>query len=211
MAGAATAQSTIRRVQPKAFPLSATLSGGLGFGGTRATYYDSTVAGCTPGNCWTAGAGSGWAAGGDVQAPLGNTVGIAVGGQVGRPAQRLCVRSQCQSPGGVWVLRGTAMLLWRFKASAPIHFGLGGAVTYFNPAPVVNQNLTADGQGTTMEFGGAAVVGYDFRLDERLGGRLAWTSFLMAPSSEGLPGAYESKSVAWDNTITFGVRFQLGT
>ena len=211
MVGSATAQSPIRRVQPKAFPLSATVNAGLGFGGARATYYDSTVAGCTPGQCVTAGAGSGWAAGLDLQAPLGSTVGVAVGGQIGRPTQRLCVRSQCQSRGGIWAIRGNAMLLWRFKARAPIYFGLGGAVTYFTPAPVVNQNRTADGQGTTLEIGGTVVVGYDFRLTERLGGRVAWSSFLMAPSSEGLPVGYAVRSLAWDNTFTFGVRFPFGT
>jgi hypothetical protein len=136
---------------------------------------------------------------------------VEVGGQVGRPSQKLCFRSQCQSPADLWAIRGSALLLWRFKPRAPIYFGLGGAVTRFDPAPVVGQNVTADGQAGTTEFGGVTVVGFDFQLSEQLGGRVVWRSYLMIPSSDGLPGVYEASGLAWDNTVSFGVRFLLAS
>lgn len=208
LAGQAAAQTSVRRIEPKAFPLAAALSAGLGFGGVRATYLDTLE--CTTDQCWTAGVGSGWTAGLDLRAPIGRTLGVELGGQIGRPSQRLCFRGQCQAPTNIWSLRGSAMLLWRFKPRAPIHFGLGAAVARFDPAPVVNQNLTAAGQGGTTEFGGATVVGYDFLLQERLTGSIVWRSYLMVPSSEGLPGAYEAKSLAWDNAFAFAIRYHLG-
>jgi hypothetical protein len=208
LAAPAAGQPAVRRIEPKAFPLAVALSAGLGFGGVRATYLDTLE--CAGNECWTAGAGSGWTAGLDLRAPLGRTLGVEIAGQVGRPSQRLCLRGQCQAPSNIWSLRGSAMLLWRFKARAPIHLGLGGAVTRFDPAPVVNQNLTADGQQGTTEFGGATVVGYDFALGEGLTGSIVWRSYLMVPSSEGLPGAYEPTSLAWDNAVGFAVRYHLG-
>lgn len=199
----------IRRVQPRGFPLAFTASAGMGFGGTRATSPSATE--CPEQQCLSYGAGSGWNVGAEVQVPLGRTLGFEVAGQVAHPSQRLCLRSECQAPANLWAIRGTAMLLWRFKARAPIFFGFGGGITYFDPAPVVNQNLTSEGQGPATEYGGATILGYDFRLSERIGGRLAWRTYLMVPSSEGLPGGHTATSIAWDNAFTFGVRFLLGS
>jgi hypothetical protein len=212
-AAPATGQTSIRRVEATAFPLAVTLSGGLGFGGKRATFTDSVL--CAGPDCGSAGAGSGWTASLDLRAPLGRTLGVEVAGHIGHPSQRLCFRGACQSSGETWALRGSAMLLWRFKPQAPIYFGLGAAVTRFDPAPVVNQNLTFDEevglvQGGTTEFGASTAVGYDFALQGRVAGTLVWRSYLMSPSSEGLPAGYESKSVAWDNSLAFGVRYFLG-
>jgi hypothetical protein len=200
LAGPAAGQAPIRRIQPPAFPVSATLGGGFGFGGTRAR--DTTEL--------TAGPGSGWTVGLDLRAPLGRTLGVEAAGQLWHPSQRFCAAgAQCQSPGNVWAVRGSVLLLWRFKAQAPIYFGLGGAVVRFSPAPVFNQKLTADGQEGTMEFGGAWVVGYDFLREERLGGSITWRSFLMIPSDEGLAGSYSATSFGWDNALLFGVRYNL--
>jgi hypothetical protein len=199
----------VRRVQPKGFPLAVTASAGLGFGGSRST--STSAVECPDRPCLSYGAGSGWNVGVEIQVPLAQTFGFEVAGQLARPSQRLCLYSECQSPENLWAVRGTAMLLWRFKARAPIFFGIGGGVTYFDPAPVVNQKLTVDGQGSVMEYGGATVLGYDFRITERIGGRLAWRTFLMAPSSEELPAGHTAKGVAWDNAFSFGVRFQLGS
>lgn len=212
LAAPAAGQTAVRRIEPKAFPLAVALSAGLGFGGTRATFTDSVL--CAGDNCGSAGAGSGWTATVDLRAPLGRTLGVEAAAHIGRPSQRLCFRGACQSSGETWALRGSAMLLWRFKPQAPIYFGLGAAVTRFDPAPVVNQNLVLgdDGlvQGGTTEFGAATVVGYDFTLDSRVGGTLVWRSYIMAPSSEGLPANYESKTTAWDNSLAVGVRYFLG-
>ncbi|MDH4044453.1 MAG: hypothetical protein OEY20_09630 [Gemmatimonadota bacterium] len=201
-------QPVIRRVQPKGFPFAVTVSAGMGFGGSRATWSSTE---CPTEQCNSGGAGSGWNVGAEVQVPLGQTFGFEVAGQLAHPSQRVCFRSQCLSPASLWAIRGTAMAVWRFKARAPIFFGLGGGVSYFDPAPVANQKLTSEGQGAVTEFGGATIVGYDFRFTERIGGRLAWRSYLMVPTSDGLPAGYVAKSIAWDNAFTFGVRFLLGT
>jgi hypothetical protein len=198
-----------RRLQPKAFPVSFSANAGLSFGGTRATAADTLR--CPTTTCVSAGSGSGWRVGVEVQAPLSTTLGVALTGEVGRPSQKRCFASQCESPTDLWLMRGTALLLWRFKARAPIYVGVGGAVARFDPAPVVGQKVTAEGQGKTTEFGGAAVVGYDFRAKERIGGRIAWRSCLMMPSSDGLPGDYAASTVAWDNSLDFGVRFLFGS
>jgi hypothetical protein len=213
LAAPAAGQTSIQRVEPTAFATAVALSAGIGFGGLRATFSDSVL--CAGDDCGSAGAGSGWNATVDLRAPLGRTFGVEVAGQVGRPSQRLCFRGACQSSGESWALRGSAMLLWRFKPRAPIYFGLGAAITRFDPAPVVNQNLELDDetgvvQGGTTEFGAATVVGYDFSLQGRVGGTLVWRSYILAPSSEGLPAGYESASLAWDNSLAFGVRYFLG-
>lgn len=203
------AEPVVRRAAPTAFPLAVTASAGIGFGGVRATAFDSI--GCaSPDQCYSYGAGSGWNVGVELQAPLGRSFGVEVAAQVAQPSQRVCLRSQCQSPQNLWAFRGTAMLLWRFKPRAPVFFGFGGGLTHFDPAPVVGQNVTAEGQAGSMEFGGSTVIGYDFRFTERIGGRVAWRSYLLVPSSEGLPGSAEVKGLSWDNALTFGVRFQRG-
>jgi len=195
----------IRRPTPKAFPVSATVTAGLGFGSTRATAYDPVT--CPSEElCVSLGAGSGWNVGAELQLPLGQSFGFEVGGQLARPSQRICRGSQCDSPQDLWAMRGTALLLWRFKPQAPIFFGLGGALTRFDPSPVAGQDLS-----TTMEYGAGTVVGYDFRITQQLGGRVAWRSYFLAPASGSMPADYTAKGMAWDNAFTFGVRFQIGS
>lgn len=195
----------IQREEPTAFPLTVTATAGLGFGSMRATNFDP-VACPTEDLCVSLGAGSGWNVGVEAQVPLGRTLGFEVAGQLARPSQRICLRGQCDSPRNLWAIRGTAMILWRFKPRAPIFFGFGGAVTRFDPPPVSGQ-----ARSSTLEYGVGTAVGYDFRFTPRLGGRVSWRSYLLVPSSADLPGASEAKSLAWDNAFTFGVRIHLGS
>jgi len=195
----------LRRQQPKAFPISVTPTAGLGFGSTRATAFDPATC-ASEELCVSLGAGSGWNVGAEIQVPLGATFGFELAGQLARPSQRICFRQQCDSPQNLWAIRGTALFLWRFKPRAPIFFGMGGAVTRFDPPPVSGQ-----AQSTTLEYGAGTVVGYDFRFTPQLGGRVSWRSYFLVPSSADLPGGFQAKSVAWDNAFTFGVRVQLGS
>jgi len=198
-----TAQTTIRRVQPKAFPFAVTPSAGFGFGAVRATYYDEAAC-ASPENCYGYGTGSGWQAGVDVQVPLGRLLGFEIGGQAGRPSLKQCLRGQCTTVDRTWVFRGTGTLLFRLKARAPVYFGVGGAVAYFQDGPIiVYQTGTA-----VTEYGATAVIGIDFPIDERLGGRVVWRGYFLAPSDKNVPETSALSSVAWDNALTFGVRFQ---
>jgi hypothetical protein len=204
LAGPAAGQTTIRRIQPKAFPFAVTPSAGFGFGATRATYYEPVVC-SSPEACYQYGTGSGWQAGLDLQVPLGQVLGFEVAGQVGRPSLRQCLRGQCTTVQRTWSIRGTGTLVWRFKARAPLYFGLGAAVAYFNPGPVLLYQDEID----VTEFGATAVVGFDFPINQRLGGRIIWRSYFMIPSGEGLPDPSVLSSMAWDQALTFGVRILL--
>jgi hypothetical protein len=203
--GAQEAVSPVRRPTPTAFPASVAPTAGIGFGAARATAFDPETCPSDV-RCVSLGSGSGWNVGVEVQVPLGRALGFEVAGQLARPSQQRCFRSQCDSPGHLWAVRGSAMLLWRFKPRAPIFFGLGAALTRFDPAPVSGQ-----AQDTTIEYGAGTVVGYDFAFTPQLGGRVTWRGYLLAPSSADLPGTAAAKSVAWDNAFAFGVRIQLGS
>jgi hypothetical protein len=205
VAGAAAAQPAIRRPQPKAFPLAVTPSAGLGFGSGRARYYDPNECASEDG-CYEYGTGSGWQAGVDVQVPLGRFLGFELSGQVGRPSLKQCLRGQCITVDRAWSIRGSATVLWRLKPRAPVYFGLGAAYAYFDPGPIlIFQDATAVG-----EVGGTAVLGVDFALQNRIGGRVAWRGYFLVPSSKGLPDSQALKSIAWDNALSFGVRVFLG-
>jgi len=206
LAGPATGQTTIRRVQPKAFPFAVTPSIGLGYGAGRATFYDE-VACSSPESCYEYGTGSGWQGGVDVQLPIGQVLGFELGGQVGRPSLKQCLRGQCTTVDRTWSVRGTGTLVWRLKARAPVYFGLGAVVSYFNPGPVlVYQNAIS-----VTEYGATTVVGIDFPIDPRIGGRIIWRTYLTAPSSNGMPDNAVLPSIAWDNALSFGVRLLLGS
>jgi opacity protein-like surface antigen len=184
------AEPAVRRVVAKAFPLSVTLSAGFGFGANRAeeTTYDYN------------GTGSGWQAGVDFQVPITNTLGFELGGQIGNPARTRCERGTCESTNRIWAYRGTATILWRFKARAPIYFGVGGAIAHFsaNPVLVIQEPAT--------EYGATGVLGVDFPMGKRVWGRVTWRSYFLQPNSQGLPTSYTATSLAWDNALVFGVR-----
>lgn len=198
-------ETSIRRVQPKAFRFAVTGSAGFGFGSVRATRFDPEA--CTGGDCYSYGSGSGWQAGVDLQVPLGRNFGFELGGQIGHPSRTDCLLGNCLSPEKTWAYRGTALVLWRFKPRAPIYFGVGAAMSYFDPGPVL---VYQDGMSTT-EYGAATAVGFDFPFNERLGGTVVWRSYILAPSTKGLPDALEVPTTVWDNTFVFGVRFFLSS
>lgn len=204
LAGPATGQPAIRRPQPQAFPFAVTPSLGFGFGAVRATSFDSTAC-ASPQACYEYGTGSGWQAGVDVQVPVGQVFGFELGGQVGRPSRKQCLRGQCSAVDRTWSVRGTGTFVWRFKARAPVYFGLGAVVNRFNPGPV----FTTQDDIAVTEFGATTVVAVDFPIDERFGSRIVWRSYLLAPSDQGLSDTSGLSSIAWDNALSFGVRILL--
>lgn len=206
LAGAASGQTAIRRPQAKGFPLAVTASAGMGFGAVRATYFDDIEC-ASPEGCYEYGTGSGWQAGVDFQIPLGRTLGFEIGGQMGRPSLKQCLRGQCGTVDRTWAIRGSGTLLWRFKPSAPVYFGLGGVYAYFSPGGPVLPFQTGV---SVSEFGATTVIGLDLPIDDRVGGRIVWRGSFMIPSNKGLPETGTLRSVAWDNALSFGLRLPLG-
>lgn len=190
----------LRRVAPKAFPFSVTPFVALGYGGARAER--------DPIACRTVGCafkvGSGPQVGVELQTPLVGTFGFGVTGVVGRPSAVIC-DPQCLSSERLTAIHGAALVLWRFKARAPIYFGIGPAVSYLDPGPLPGQ------QTSVTEIGGSLVVAYDFAFSPRVGGRVGWWNYLMKPSGDGLPAGSEARNLAWDTQIGLGVRIVLGS
>jgi len=197
------AQPPARRVVRTSFPFAFTPSAGFGFGATRVTATDVTD--CPESPCVDYGSGSGWQVRAEVQVPLGRTLGFEVAGQLGRQASKVCQRGQCSSPDKVWAYRGTGLLLWRFKPRAPVFFGVGGAVAHFNPDPVY-----IGGSGSTTELGVGGVVGVDLSLAQRMGIRVAWRQYFLIPESRLPPPNYETRGMAWEQSVMFGARLNIG-
>jgi hypothetical protein len=196
------AAQALRRERPTAFPPSLTLMAGLGFGGQRANQVDPET--CTTSNCISHSVGSAPHGGVEFQIPLGGTFGLGVAATIARPTRKFCVLGgACQSPDRITQGHGAALLLWRFKARAPIYFGLGPGVTYSKPGPVTGQ------EGAITEFGGVVVLAYDVQVASRVGLRVAWWNWLMKPEGEGLGTNYELSSLAWDKLIAVGARISL--
>ena len=99
-------------------------------------------------------------------------------------------------------MHGALLLLWRFKPRAPIFFGIGPAVTFFTPGPVLGQ---AD---AVLEPGGVVVVAYDAQLGAHVGVRVAWWNYLTKPSDKSLTTNYTMSGLAYDKAVAFGVRYQ---
>lgn len=74
----------------------------------------------------------------------------------------------------------------------------------FDPGPVFSQV-----QAVT-EFGFAGIVGYDFALGSRYGGRITWMSFFMKPDAQSLTAAMTGRTSAYDAVITVGGRIGIG-
>jgi hypothetical protein len=198
-AGAARGQE-IRRVQPKAFPAAVTASLGLGWGGERATVpAEANV--CSGGFGCRFKQGAGPSLGIDVQLPVTTTLGVGLGGTVGRPPRVVCGESCNSSPDKVTTVHGSLLLLWRFKARAPIFFALGPTMTWTKRGVVEVQTASL------QEFGGAFVIGFDFAVTPTVGGRLAWSNYLTKPSTTDLPSGYSTSSLAWDKIFSLGLRF----
>lgn len=196
----ALAQVGARRETPKAFPPSITPFVGLGFGGQRAIQMDAE------GNRLEHKLGSAPHGGVEIQLPIAGTLGLSLTGTVGRPARVSCVSGTCASAAGrLTQVHAAGLVLWRFKARAPIYFGLGAGASHASPGPVVGQD------DAKTEIGGVAVLAYDFRVAPRVGLRIAWWNWVTRPSDESLPTGFTAKSLAWDTMVAFGASFSLGT
>jgi hypothetical protein len=201
VAGVARGQE-VRRLQPKAFPAAVAASFGLGWGGQRATEAAGQEACTGAGGCRFK-LGSGPLLGLDLQVPVTRTLGLGISGAVGRPPRVTC-GGACNSSDNATTVHASALLLWRFKARAPIYFGVGPALSWINPGPVMVWDTTA-----VKEFGGVLVIGYDFAITPTVGGRLAWWNYLTKPSMDNLPSFVTPSGLAWDKVFSLGVRFGL--
>jgi hypothetical protein len=197
------AGQALRRDRPTAFPPSLTLMAGLGFGGQRATRTGDSLT-CPTRDCFEYKVGSSPQGGVEFQIPLGGTLGLGVAGTISRPSRVLCTRgADCGSTDRTTRVHGAALLLWRFKARAPIYFGLGPGATYSKPGPVSGQ------AGAVTEFGGVAVVAYDVQVASRVGLRIAWWNWLVKPDREGLDPDFTLSGLAWDKLFAVGARISL--
>jgi hypothetical protein len=190
----------LRRVAPKAFPFSVTPFVALGFGGARAARDPMA---CRTVDCDFK-VGSGPQAGLELQLPLVSTFGLGVTGVVGRPSRVTC-DPQCLSSARITAIHATGLVLWRFKARAPVYFGIGPAISYLDPGPLPGQ------QTSVTEVGGSLVLAYDFAFSPRVGGRVGWWNYFMKPSTQELPAGGEARNLAWDTQIGLGVRFVFGS
>jgi hypothetical protein len=191
----------LRRPSTKAFPFSVTPFIGVAWGGQRATQTPVEEA-CTT-DCIRHKVGIGPHVGLELQMPLVGNFGFGVTASGGRPTQVQC-DLQCVSPQRLTSIHGAAYILWRFKARAPIYFGLGAAMHYLNPGAV-------PGQGSVTEMGGSAVLAYDFTLSPRVGGRFGWWNYFLKPSAKDLTiPPYAVSNFVWDTQIGLGIRFAVG-
>lgn len=200
-AGSAWAQEAAARARPRAFDGAVTIGAGLAFNGTRAEQGDDQLCPARV-SCISHAVSNTPMVSVDLQVPLARVIGLSVGASAGRPARILCDPG-CASTDRVTAIRGQAMVLIRLKPRAPIYFGFGASGTRFDPGPVNGQN------DATVEWGGSLVVGYDFQLSSRVGGRIAWWNFLSQPDASGLGTAFEVKGLTYDAMIAFGARIRL--
>jgi hypothetical protein len=192
----------LRRVQAKAFPFSFTPFVAIGWGGTRATEDAPGV--CTGPACIQHKVGSGPQVGVELQMPLAGTLGFGLTAVAGLPNRVFC-DLQCVAPERLTAVHGAALILWRFKARAPIYFGIGPAISYLSPGPVTGQT------SAVTEFGGSVVVAYEFRFSPRVGGRLGWWNYIVKPSEKQFATTTTAKNLTWDTQIGLGLRFALGS
>ncbi len=200
------AQTGVRRVRRHAFGFAVTPYVALGSRGVRANQADAATCPATPDECFKHKASSGPEVGAQVQIPLFGTFGLSVAGSFARPRQLVCILENCSSRDRVTTVRGTALLLWRFKARAPIYFGLGGAtVRWGNPGPVVGQNQAVS------EYGFVISIGYDAAIGRRAGVRVAFLNYFMFPEESGLPSTFAATGTARDAILTIGARINIGS
>lgn len=205
----AMAQTGVRRVQRRAFSFAVAPYIALGFRGVRANQADPrSCSAATAEECFQYRASSGPEFGAQAQIPLFSTFGLSVAGSFARPAQIICDRSgggNCSQRNRVTAIRGTALLLWRFKARAPIYFGLGGAMVRWDPSPVFGQDQTVS------EYGFVISIGYDMAIGKRAGARIAFVNYFMFPEGSGLPSTFTTPGTARDAILTIGARINLGS
>ena len=197
----AEAQTAPRRSPSSAFAFAITPYVALGFHGVRAETQGATC-NSLPNGCLELKPGSSPEVGIGIEAPLFGSFGLGVLAAISRPSRVLCDRERCAGRGHVTSLRGTGLLQFRMKPRAPIFFGLGAVIARFDPSPVTGENRVV------TETGFAGVIGYDFALGGRVGGRIAWYSYIMRP--EDLQTPTLKASSAYDAVISFGARIRLG-
>jgi len=182
-------QAPVQRARAGAFQFALTPYLGIGWRGARAqaTGVEHRM-------------GSGPALGLGLQIPLPSVLGVSVNAMVSRPKRVTCFDGICGSFDPITAIRASAVLLFRFKARAPIYFGFGAAAERLDPGPVVSQ------PDPITEYGAVAVVGYDLALSSRVGGRIAWWNYLMTPNGQNLSGTTVVKGTTYDTLITVGAR-----
>lgn len=200
---AAEAQTVRQRGPSSSFAFAITPYIGLGFRGVRAET-DASTCSTLPNECIDHKPASGPEVGIGLEAPLAGSFGIAVSAAIARPSRVLCDRARCIGGDHITALRGTGLLQFRLKARAPIFFGIGAAIARFDPSPVTGEARTV------TEVGFAGVIGYDFALGRRLGGRIAWHSYFMTPEDLETQGTLAAAGTAYDAVISFGARINLG-
>jgi hypothetical protein len=186
-----------RRIARRAFEPAAFVGASLSFNGTRATQ---------PGG-FTHDLGSGPMLSVGLEAPLVGDFGIGLNGGIGSFNRVRCEQgANCLTPPDrVLSLRANASILFRFKARAPIFFGAGAAIHRVDPGVVspVQNDLTL------TEFGGVFIIGYDFSIGSKVGGRISWSNYFMVPKEDALGTDYSVPWAAYDALITFGARIKL--
>ncbi|HEX9726950.1 MAG TPA: hypothetical protein VGA37_00425 [Gemmatimonadales bacterium] len=193
-----------RRAPVKAFPFAVLPYVALGFRGVRANEADSLTCPGFPLDCHQHRASSGPAVGAAIQAPIGGGFGLSLGFHASRPHRSRCTQgSECDTRESLTGLQGTALLLFRFKARAPIYFGLGASGSQLTPGPVRGQ------EDPVTEIGGVFVLGVDAAIGQKIGARVTWSNYFMAPSGDNLPGGFKAEGMAYDALITIGARIQL--
>lgn len=206
--GPLAAQTSLQRVRTKAFPLAVVPWGALGFNGQRATADDPLMGTCAaPADCFEFGLGNGPVLGVDLQLPLPSTFGLQLTVSGAAPRRLRCTVGLCNSVDRVTMARGSALLLIRLKARAPIYLGLGGAASWIDQGVV--QGIQ-DGESVT-EFGGAGVIGYDVAMSSRVGARVAWAHYFLKPSDTGFTSEYHVENFAYDWLLSIGARIRIGS
>jgi hypothetical protein len=207
-AGDALTAQTSLRARTDAFPLAVVPWAALGFNGTRAVADDTDQLTCAvPARCFEYRLGNGPVLGVDLQLPLPTTFGVQLTASAGLPNQTRCALGNCLSIDRVTMLRGSALLLIRLKARAPIFFGLGAAASRMNPGPVQGIQDTI----TVTEVGAAGLIAYDVSMGSNVGARVSWAHYLLKPSSEGFPNTFQVESFAYDWLLSIGARIKIGS
>lgn len=197
-----------REIRRKGFELAAYVAASLSFNGVRADEGDPSGTTCssTAKSCFKHDIGSGPLFQAGIEAPLGRTFGVMLNGSVGRLSRVFCEDAiGCRTSDKLTAVRGSGLLLFRFKPGAPIFFGAGAALNYLTQGPVRPEQTDL----AVTEIGGVGLIAYDFALSSSVGARIAWWNYFMVPSSDELGSAFSLPSTAYDAVISFGARIKL--
>ena len=196
------------RAQPPAFPTALSVWGLAGFGGQRATrrFIDLADPDCDTIPCKSEHRLTGsLGVGARFQTGLSPRMGLRFGVSFSAPSQKARLTEptrQTRVGDKLSAARGEVLLLMRLKPQVPVYFGLGIALARFSPGPVF-------GQDGATEVGAALAVGFDHRINPRVGTRTEWTTYLMRPSGDVFSTEYRPTALAFDHQVSFGVSFFL--